>query len=145
MVCSLVSKYFDLTGHTYSSYPSNCIQWKQTALYCFRLFIQRFTQFFFLEKSLAKVSPTHFVYDFPPTHILYDFILYSINWPNLIVWLSLLFELLGKMCIAIFYFPSCYVINFEIYLIFLNQPLFIRGRLLVLILSLDLRYQKILD
>ena len=32
--------------------------------------------------------------------------LYSINWPNFIVWLSLHLEILGNMCIAIVCFPS---------------------------------------
>ena len=48
--------------------------------------------------------------------------LYYINWPIFIVWLSLLLEILGSMCIAIVYFPGCDVINFEINLIFLIKP-----------------------
>ena len=40
--------------------------------------------------------------------------LYSINRPNFIAWLSLLFEILGNICIAIICFPVCYYINFEI-------------------------------
>ena len=39
-----------------------------------------------------------------------------------IVWLSLLFEILGNMCIAIVFWPGCDVINFEINLIFLIKP-----------------------
>ena len=43
---------------------------------------------------------------------------------NFIIWLLLLLEILGNMCIAIVYFPGCDVINFEISLIFLFKPLF---------------------
>ena len=53
-----------------------------------------------------------------------SFTLYSINWPNFIVWLSLLFEILGNMCITIVSFSGCDVRNFEINLIFLIKLLF---------------------
>ena len=43
----------------------------------------------------------------------------SINWPNFIVWLSLLFEILGKKYIAIVCLPVCDVKNFKFNLIFL--------------------------
>ena len=47
--------------------------------------------------------------------------------PNLIVWLSLLFKILGDMCIVILCFPACDVINFEIDLTFLTKPFFYMG------------------
>ena len=50
--------------------------------------------------------------------------LYSINCPNLIVSLPLLFEILGNIYIAITCFPGRDVINFEINLIFLIKPFF---------------------
>ena len=62
--------------------------------------IQRYAQFWFLEKGLGI-----FLY-----HILcmiFFLMLCSINWPNFIVWLSLLLQILGNMCIAIVCFPSC--------------------------------------
>ena len=43
----------------------------------------------------------------------------SINWPNFIVWLLLLCEVLGNMCIAIVCKPGCDVMNFEVNLTFL--------------------------
>ena len=65
----------------------------------------------FLEKGLALVSPTHFVYDFSRKIFL---MLHSISSPNFVVRLPLLFEILGNItCIAIICFPV-YVINFEI-------------------------------
>ena len=68
---------------------------------------------------LGLVSPPHFVYDFSRKIF---FMLYSINWPRFIVWLSLLFEMLGNMCIL---FVSQYdVINFEINLSSLNKLFF---------------------
>ena len=39
--------------------------------------------------------------------------LYPINWRNFIVWLSLLLEMLGNMCIVIVCFPDCDIITFE--------------------------------
>ena len=50
------------------------------------------------------------------------FIIYSINWPNLIVWLSLRLEILGNECIAIFFFAGVDVLSFEANLIFIIKP-----------------------
>ena len=54
--------------------------------------------FDFLEKSLGIVSAPHFVYEFSRNMFLMS---YSITWPNLIVWLLPLREILDNMCIAI--------------------------------------------
>ena len=51
-----------------------------------------------LDKGLGIVSPADFMYDFSTKMFL---ILYCINWPNFIVWLPLLLEILNNMCIAI--------------------------------------------
>ena len=51
-----------------------------------------------LGNGLGIVSAAHFVYDFSTKMFL---ILYSINWPNFIAWLPLLYEILGNMYIAI--------------------------------------------
>ena len=51
-----------------------------------------------LDKGLETVSPAHSGYDFKKKNV---FMLYSINWPNFIVWLRLFLEILGNMCIAI--------------------------------------------
>ena len=48
--------------------------------------------------------------------------LYSIDWPNLILWLPLILEMLVNMCIAIVCYPGCNVIDFQINLIFLIKP-----------------------
>ena len=50
--------------------------------------------FIFSEKSLGLVSSPHSVCDFSRKMFL---MLYSINWPNFIVWLPLLLEILGNM------------------------------------------------
>ena len=68
-------------------------------------------KFVFLEKGLGIVSPTYFVYSFSRKIF---FVLYSINWPNFIVWLLLLLEIL----------PCCDVILFEINFISLIKPFF---------------------
>ena len=75
--------------------------------------------FDFLDKGLGIVSPAHFVYDFSTKMFL---MLYSINWPNFIVWLLLLLEILGNMCIALVCYPGCDVMDFEFNLIFLIEP-----------------------
>ena len=54
--------------------------------------------FDFLEKGLGIVSPPHFVYDFSRKMFLK---LYSNNCPVVIVWLSLLLQILVNMCVAI--------------------------------------------
>ena len=54
--------------------------------------------FDFLDKVLGKVSLTQFAYDFSIKIFL---IFYSISWRNFIIWLSLLLEILGNICIAI--------------------------------------------
>ena len=46
------------------------------------------------------------------------------NWRKFIVWLLLLLEVLGNMCIAIVYFPGCDSKNFELNLIFLIMSFF---------------------
>ena len=51
-------------------------------------------------------------------------VLYSINWPNFIVWLPLLLEILDNTCISIICCPVCDVRNFEINLDFLFKPIF---------------------
>ena len=53
--------------------------------------------FDFLEKVLGTISLPHFVYDFSRKMFLR---LGYINWPNLIAWFSLLFEISVKMSIA---------------------------------------------
>ena len=53
-----------------------------------------------------------------------SFMLYSITWPNFIVWLLLLLKILDFMLIAIVSFPGCDVINFEMNFIFLTKPFF---------------------
>ena len=61
------------------------------------------------EKGLGLVSPSHFVYDFSRKML---FMLYSISWPNFIVWL----------CITVVYLLGCDVIKFEINLsVLINQ------------------------
>ena len=50
--------------------------------------------------------------------------LYSINWPNVIVWLLLSLEILGNMCIVIICCPGCDVISFEVNYNFLTNPRF---------------------
>ena len=78
--------------------------------------------FDFLEKGLGIVSPPHFVYYFPRKMFI---ILYSINWPNLIVSLPLLLEILSNICTAIVCFLGCdamiFEINLSIQAVFLHE------------------------
>ena len=85
--------------------------------------IQGYAQFWFFIKGLGIFSPPCFAYDFSRKMFL---MICSINWPNLLVWLPLLLEILGNMCIAIVCFPGCYVINFKINLA--NQAVFLRDQ-----------------
>ena len=73
------------------------------------------------KKGLELVSLSHFPHDLL---IKMFFLLYSINWPNFIVWLSLHREILGNLCIVIVCWPGCDVISLEIHLIFPIKPFF---------------------
>ena len=50
------------------------------------------------------------------------FILCCINWPNFIIWLPLLPEISGNMCITIVCCLVCDIISYTNYLNFLNKP-----------------------
>ena len=50
------------------------------------------------------------------------FLLYSINWPNFVVWFS--FLQFWTICVLQFCFPACHIINLEINLIFLIRSFF---------------------
>ena len=107
---SLVSIYFDS-----SNLPYNKNKLHKTSDYWSRDMLN----FNFSEKSLRLVSPTNFMYDFSRKMFL---MLHSINWPNFIVLLPLLLEILGNMYITIVCKPNCEVIKIEINLIFLMKP-----------------------
>ena len=81
--------------------------------------IQRYTQFWFFIIDLGLVSPPHFMDDFSRKMFL---MLYCVNWLNFIVWLTLVIETLGNMCIVIISFPGCDVMNFKFNLGFLIKP-----------------------
>ena len=70
--------------------------------------------------GLDLVFLSHFLLNFWRKIILS----YSINWPDLFVWLSLLHEILANVHIVILCLPSCEVMNFEIKLIFLIKSFF---------------------
>ena len=67
------------------------------------------------KRGLELVSLSRFLHDF--WRKIFPW-LYSINWPNFIVKLLLLSEILGNMCIVTVCQPSCDTINFEINLYF---------------------------
>ena len=60
-------------------------------------------------KKRSGTSLPHFLHDFWKKMLL---LLYSINWPNFIVWSPLLREILGSMCMVLVCWPDCDVINF---------------------------------
>ena len=64
-----------------------------------------------IKRGLELVYLPHFLNNFWRKILLF---IYSINWPNFIVWLSLLCEILGNMCIAIVSKPGCDAMNFEV-------------------------------
>ena len=74
--------------------------------------------FNFLRKGLGIVSQQILCMIFQKMLLM----LYSINWPNVIIWLSLLLEILSNMWIAIDCWPGCDIIDFEISPIFITKP-----------------------
>ena len=67
------------------------------------------------KKNLELVALSDFLHDFSRKIFLS---LHPVNWPNAIVWLSLVREILGNICTIIVFSPVCDVINVEISLIF---------------------------
>ena len=113
MACSLISVYFDglhLGIQKRKKLYATLDYWSRDTL-----------NFDVLKKGLGIVPLPHFVYGFWQIMFL---MLYFINWPNSIVWLSLLLEILGNMCIAFIWFTGCDVISLETNLIFLIKPFF---------------------
>ena len=76
-------------------------------------------------RGLELVFLPHFQYSFWRKIFL---LLCSINWPNFIVWLPLLCEILDNMSIANVCIAGCDVINFEVNLIFLIKPFFLNNQ-----------------
>ena len=62
------------------------------------IMIQRYNQFGLFRKGSENSFSQHFVHDFFSKIFL---MLYSINWPNCMAWLPLLFEILANMFIEI--------------------------------------------
>ena len=89
VVCNLIPMYFDKLKLGYN----------KNKLYKYLDYSSRdMLNFNFSEKGMGLVSPLHFAYDFSREMFLK---LYSINWPDFIVWLPLLLHILGNMCIKI--------------------------------------------
>ena len=76
--------------------------------------------FNFFEKGLGPVSPTYFGQDFSRKTFL---ALCSINWPNFIVRITLPLQIPGNVCIVLVCYPVCDVMDFEICLSILINPL----------------------
>ena len=57
-----------------------------------------------------------------------NIILYSLNWPNFIIWLPLFFAVMSNICIVIVCFPCYDVINFKDELNFLIKPFFFKTK-----------------
>ena len=71
-------------------------------------------------------------------------LLYSNNWPNFIVWLRLLCEILGNMCIGIACKPGSDVMNFDVHLIFLIKLFFLHEQKVVTKTSISWERKEIL-
>ena len=78
-----------------------------------------------IKRGLELIYLLYFLHNFWRKIFL---LLYSINWPNFIVWLLLLCEILGNMSIAIVFKPGWDVMNFENNLIFLIKPFFLHDK-----------------
>ena len=106
MVCSLVSTYFDSPqlGINKNKLYKTLGYWSRDML------------------NFVFLSPPHFMHHFPRKMLL---MVHSINWPNFTVWLPLLLEILGNVCITIVCWLGYDVINFETNLIIPIKPFFI--------------------
>ena len=91
-------------------------------------------------RGLELASLPHFLHSFWRKMILVTFY----YWPNFIVWLPLLCERLGNMCIAIICKPCCDVMNFEANLIFLIMPFFQDDQIVVTKTKISWERKKLL-
>ena len=91
-------------------------------LSCRPLALTSYKAFFKKKRGLELVSLPDFLHDLWRKTL---FLLYSINWPNFIVWLLLLREVLGNMGIVTDNYAGYYILNFEIKIIFLIKPFFL--------------------
>ena len=74
---------------------------------------------------MELVSLSQFLHNFWMKIFL---LLYSINWRRFFVWLLLLREILGNMCVATVCWQACDVMKFGINLIFLTKLFFLHGQ-----------------
>ena len=101
-----------------SWWVSNYIETK-LQITCFYL-IQSF--FKKTKSGLELVFFSHFLGDFWKKNIC--LVIFDITWPNFIVWLPLLREILSIIPIVIVCYLGCDVINFEVNFIFIIKPFF---------------------
>ena len=78
-----------------------------------------------MKRGPELVSLPHFPHNFWRKIFL---LVYSINWPNFLVWLPLLCEILGNMCIASICISCCEAMNFEVNLMFLIKLFFLHNQ-----------------
>ena len=92
---------------------------------CFHLILSFLKK---ITRGLELVSSSHFPHDFWRKIFL---LLYSSNWPNFIVWLTLLCEIFRNMCIAIVCKLGCDAMNCVVKLIFLIKLFFLHDQKVV--------------
>ena len=105
-------KFYTICFYCMASWGlSKCIETKlQNA--CFHLKLSFLKK---VKRGLELVSLPHFLHNFWRKISL---LLYPINWPNFIVWLPLVCEILDNLCIAIVCKPGCAVMNLKLTLSF---------------------------
>ena len=101
------------------------IYWNQAADQLLSPHIKLFKK---MQRGLALVSLPHFPHNFWRKISL---LFCSINWTSFIVWLSLLYEILDNMCIAIVCKPGCDIMNPEVSLTFLIKLFFLHDQIVV--------------
>ena len=108
MVSTLVSLCFGSSrlGHTMKT---NCMKLDTVES-------RDMLDFWFFEKAFGTSLSTTFVGDF--TRIKCYILYWSNYWSNFIVWLPLLLEISGNICLVFVYYSVCDVVNFEINLSF---------------------------
>ena len=113
VLCSLVSIYFD-------SLQLGLQKKKKKSVWNFSQLIQRYAQFSFFRKGSGSSFCTRVCVWFLKKNVSHVIIYF--NWPNFIVWLPLLLEILENACITFICQPGCDGINFEVNLILLIEP-----------------------
>ena len=106
-LCINSLKFYTVSFHCIASWGLSKYIENKLQSACFHLILSFFKKY----RGLELVTLPHFLHNIWRKIFL---LLCYLNWRSFIVWLSLLYEILGNTCIGIVCKPGCDVMNFEV-------------------------------